>query len=1135
MNLKSGWLFLVVLSLLAGVVGGCGLDGEKGGESALALIEAQPLYLPLEVAARKVEPDETGSIRLAVGEPLEARLTGGEVHRFALPEHAAGKEHFVVALLDQRGIDLVLKLVNESDQVVSEADSYNVDQGIELLESQVPRDPPSFLVVQSLEPTARTGSYRIELLQWLQPTVRQRRIASALPKIWNEIDLCYQTGRKESAGAAEKARRHCEAAVRLSEELDYDHGAGWAYYLLGEQAHGRGKLAVSVDHFAKARQRWHAPRYTVERAMISNQEAMVARQGDDSATALDLFVNVVEYWRQRGAGSQLALSLNGLGLTLNDRGKYGAAIELFVEAEELYRQLGLTVDGVDAIFNRGVAEYELGNLLVSRALYEEAELRLKGHETKSRETFSYILIALTLSYRHRGELWRMSAASERALTVLESVYDPGNIDDLRTMGSLVQNRASSLLALGDKRAALGDYRRALEFFRQAGDRGLVAYTLGNLGNLRARQGEEEKALDLFAQALEIAREIEDKNAIPLALRWRGALRLQQGELDLALEDLDEALRAYRASGAKLAQIGVLNSMAELHLDAGRFQESTALLEEALELNGGLEPNLEATSRYVWSRLLREQGELETALTQMERVLEIDRHLRAGLAATEARDAFLEDRRDRFEMMVDLLVRLAAQAPQSDYVERAFLVSERARARGLSELLAEADVEFRSKVSPTLLEREKFLDREIISAGADLRELRSSPDSRDEELAALQLRIDSLRTQRRRLEVQIRLASPLYAELTYPKPATVQQTQELLAPGTVVLEYVVSDYGCHLFVIGRDQFEVIELPISVSAIRRTVDELRRGLAGTGQFQTNAYRWAARSLYEALVAPAKELLGEARRLVVIPDRELYYVPFEALLTEEVPSSAREMVDWPYLMRQYEVVYSPSASVLTTLHQERVATTDRIVIFADPAYRGRLPRLTASGREAKEIGELFPDPRDVTLYLREEASEFRVKNSSELPRARWVHFATHASIDEQETVGTRLELAGGSSEDGEDGALHLSEIFDLDLSAQLVVLSACQTALGREVTGEGLVGLSRGFFYAGARSLVTSQWRVEDEQTAEVMVRFYRALLASEDPIVALRQAKLETLEARGVSAHPHYWAPFVLVGNPARARL
>lgn len=189
--------------------------------------------------------------------------------------------------------------------------------------------------------------------------------------------------------------------------------------------------------------------------------------------------------------------------------------------------------------------------------------------------------------------------------------------------------------------------------------------------------------------------------------------------------------------------------------------------------------------------------------------------------------------------------------------------------------------------------------------------------------------------------------------------------------------------------------------------------------------------------------------------------------------------------------------------------------------------MSRLKSSGRELSEIGQLF-DPEEVKIFLRGEATEENAKSEAYLPHARLIHFATHGVISEQQPQRSGLVLTL-DEDPAEDGLLQVYEIFNLKINAELVVLSACETGLGKEVRGEGLIGLSRAFLYAGTPRVVVSLWQVADRSTAELMVRFYEHLTQGMDKTESLRQAKLELLE-EGRLAHPYYWAPFILIGKP-----
>jgi CHAT domain-containing protein len=267
-----------------------------------------------------------------------------------------------------------------------------------------------------------------------------------------------------------------------------------------------------------------------------------------------------------------------------------------------------------------------------------------------------------------------------------------------------------------------------------------------------------------------------------------------------------------------------------------------------------------------------------------------------------------------------------------------------------------------------------------------------------------------------------------------------------------------------------------------------------------------------------------------LLIAPDGPLYLLPFEALLTQDHGSS---YTDLPYLLRRFAISYVPSASVLADLRKSRpVENSGKMFLaFADPDYRGgsnavlrgrsngqKLAQLPESGREVKRIAELFP-PGESVLYLGAEATKKNVEQNPLLERAPLVHFALHGTVDEVRPESSGLELS--------DGRLRVSEIFNLKLNANLLTLSACETALGKEVHGEGMVGLTRAFLYAGAHSLVVSLWPVAEQSTPGFMHDLYRNLPA--DKAEALRRAKLAMISSREFS-EPYYWAPFILSGDP-----
>jgi CHAT domain-containing protein len=329
------------------------------------------------------------------------------------------------------------------------------------------------------------------------------------------------------------------------------------------------------------------------------------------------------------------------------------------------------------------------------------------------------------------------------------------------------------------------------------------------------------------------------------------------------------------------------------------------------------------------------------------------------------------------------------------------------------------------------------------------------------------------------------------------------------------------------VITREALRTYELP-PADEIAKRVERLRGALEKESSLSRSDYLESAFELYRDLLEPAAGALATKPELLIAPDRSLYYIPFETLLTE--PAADRPYRDLPYVLRRHAITYVPSASVLAGLRGPRgeaaEAGREQLVSFAPftgPTGDRSFPPLPASLKEVRAITGLYPN--SALSFVAGQADEETVKHLPAVARSHRLHFATHAMIDERHPEYSALILAAH----GGDGYLQTHEIFNLRLSADLAVLSACQTALGKEVTGEGLVGLTRAFFYAGVPSLVVSLWNVVDGSTPDFMLDFYRGLDQGHDKAAALRDAKLAMIQ-RGTYSHPTYWAPFILIGEP-----
>jgi CHAT domain-containing protein len=552
-----------------------------------------------------------------------------------------------------------------------------------------------------------------------------------------------------------------------------------------------------------------------------------------------------------------------------------------------------------------------------------------------------------------------------------------------------------------------------------------------------------------------------------------------------------------------------------------------------------------------ARAARSEGRLEEARRLAESGLELIESERARIAFAPMRATYLSVHRGAYEVLVDVLGALHEKEPAAGHARAALEASERGRARGFLDLLGEAALDLEEGVDPELLRRERALRQKLNVLEAN--RLRALSRGRDSEARAQEKEIESGLRELEQVQSRIRSASPRYTSRTSPSPVDLESIQNEVVDGeTLLLEYFLGDERSFLWAVTRRsvRFHVLPGRARIESMARRVHDLL-GRSHQRQVRRETER-AIDELSRAILGP----LGEIRepRIAVVSDGALQFIPFAALSLDGVP-----------LVKEHEVVHLPSASVLSTMRREgagRPPAPKALAVIADPVLEVSDPRLAQAADSpptqglAQENGDLLRSASDMGLaavtrlpYTREEAEAIlALASGGETLRAldfdasrttalngglsqyRIVHFATHGFLNSRHPQLSGLVLSlvdpGGRSV---DGFLRLHDIYGLKLRADLVVLSACRTALGEEIEGEGLVGLVRGFMYAGAPRLVSTLWDVRDESTAELMKHFYRGLLRERlSASRALRNAQLHLASQERFRA-PYYWAGFVLQGE------
>ena len=699
--------------------------------------------------------------------------------------------------------------------------------------------------------------------------------------------------------------------------------------------------------------------------------------------------------------------------------------------------------------------------------------------------------------------------------------------------------------LGDLEAAEQAFREALNLSVVAKDEKIQGSVLISLGGLYAEHGKFSEALPMYQQALALGEKLSDLTNQLGALRSLSALHRQTGDQQQALLYAQRALKILEGRNDPLWLGESWNSLGYVHLRLRDASSAVVAFQKTLAIDQTTMP-----ARIVWeansglAAAYAQLGQRDTALKHYELAINKMEGARANLGGEVEKAGFFQDKIAVYKELIALLV----NGPTKEGGVTAFNYVERARARAFLDQLAEARINAQ-QLPADLAQQQVELQNRISQLTSRLIQERSLESSKQNKVTIgdLEKNLGQADKQLGDWLLELRRRDPRYAALRYPLPVTLRETQALLDDDTILLSYSLADPESYVFAVSRDAFQVKRLP-SESALREHISRLLGVITDKNNPAPEVYRREASQLSQQLLQPVSGMLAGKKALVIIPDGALHRLPFEVLFQPQVPARG-DLRRLPFLIRRFAISYAPSASLLAELRNEPRQTAAKSFIgFGDPVYQAdviastlrsaaadrlNFQPLRYSRSEIDGIAQLFPKD-DRELFFGDAATEENVKSADRLSAYRLIHFSTHGYVNEARPRFSGLVLSlphdAASTRAGkqsEDGLLAAYEIFNLKLKADLVVLSACETGLGKEIKGEGLMSLTRAFMYAGAPSVVVSLWNVNDETAADLMIRFYRHLQSGKTKSEALRQAQLETIRDNGF---PFFWAPFILIGKP-----
>jgi CHAT domain-containing protein/Flp pilus assembly protein TadD len=1028
-------------------------------------------------------------------------------------------DRYVRVSFETRGADLAVSLLGPKREVIARTAGTNGR-----LSMVTAAGGTYWIAVTAQEPQARDLSYRMTLQEWrpIQPGDEDRVSAETALSEAKFLEVAQQ----RYAQAIEQAQKALSVWNEMRDSVGrfdalYEIGAAYDLLQNKDEAVRWYKEALQVASDAGDR-RGVAKTQTAIGLVLFN---LPGRQ-QEACHYLELALPV---WQELRDSVNVATVLLRLGLQDYSLGKFDEAMSRFEQAAPLADESGDRDLLAEIRNSMGNVYGDRGESREALAAYETA--RQLATEVNNDGARAVSLTGIGKLLRRRGEPGK---ALDNLLEAREINHRLANAGD---EGRVLLHLGGVYLDLGQTDKAREEYQEAIGAFQVAKDGRWIANAFLSLGNAERAADRTQEALAHYQKAWEIAETAKLGRQRGDALQGIGVAQLKLQHLPEALQALQEAL-PYQQATNRLGEASTHENLGKVYMARGDLEKAAVSLHQALEIASQVGASLDESSiRFELARLERQRGDPREALLQIQRAIQVLETVRSDISNDRLRTSFFASRRDYYNFYIDLLLELDGREPGRGHADAALAVSERGRARSLLDLLTEGRMELTRGISSELRQREAEIAARLSQIQGRLIEERSDR-RRAPVLAALETRLREAEKEWEAVEQQIKTEYPRYYQIRNPSLLERGGIQTLLDPDSALLEYSLGEEVSYLFVVTRNGgLKVHRLDLSRSQIAEEAGKIRRALDSPGEL-SYAYRSAAYRLYQSLVAPAKADLAGKKRLLIAADGVLNRLPFDVLLTERAQDSSR--LPGLYLINGFTTSYIPSASVLSTLSRQRPVVaagsepSPRFLAFAPDygkpaglqearnAVRGNAvpdaapAALEGAEAEVKAIAERYPGK--AKLYLGPDASLENVKKGLV---SEWVHFAGHGLIDEERPESSGLVLQGGT--------LTVADIFNLDLNAGLVVLSACETA-GKEVSGEGLVGLTRAFFYAGTPSVMVTLWRVADRKTPDLMLRFYSNLDQSGDMAEALRQAKLGMIGKRGLLAHPYYWAPFILVGKP-----
>ena len=811
-----------------------------------------------------------------------------------------------------------------------------------------------------------------------------------------------------------------------------------------------------------------------------------------------------ELWNEIGDQLGVAIALNNVGNMYQQVGGYVTALEYFQRSLDGLERLGDRRRSATVLDNMGVIARRLGDYgrgleLAQRALDIRESFQDRVGIAKSFDSFSEV-------YQAQGNYGAALAALGKSL-------------DLRRAIGRVHATADALNNIAVVYEAQGSYEQAVQYLRQSlalndakvGDKALAAETHTHLGELFLLQGQLTRATQSLKRSLAISEASDYKLEAADARYVLGRVYIALRQFSTAQRTLEDCLAFRDAAGDRRGRADVLIEMAEIDRRRGRLQEGLDRATEAGRLADLMElPDVQRRALTLIGRLQLARSRPADAREAFDRAIALIEGLRSrNPGREETRSRFFADRLAPYQERIALALAASNTA-------EALSFAERSKARALLDVIRGDGVLATKAMTEEERSRELELRTSLSSVNSELALAARAVSPDETRVAGLRRTRESKRLDYEGFQARLYAAHPeLRASRAAAPTIGVPEAQRLLSgPESAIIEFVAGRDRTIAFVVGPSHLSAFTLNVTTAELGRQVERFRDQLANRDLRAVDS----ARALYDLVLGPMHAALQGTTNLIIVPDGVLWDLPFQAL-----QSSVHR-----YLVEDTAISYAPSITVLREMMQLHRGTRAPRALLAlgNPAADGE-HALPETEHEVRRLAEIYgPSSR---VYVGADAREDRWK--TEAPDYRVLHLATHGVLDNTSPLYSHLLLAPPEGGGKEDGLLEAWEIMNVPLRADLVVLSACETARGRVAAGEGMLGLMWAVFVAGSPATLVSQWRVDSTSSTALMIAFHQQWNVDGGGVSkarALQAASIAVLRTRGFS-HPFYWAGFILAGD------